>query len=75
MKIVLVALLAAVAAIGANFALLGYANGSSDPVGRLTPRVSLPDTTTSTGTTTGTTATETGDDDGGRKRGDGPDDD
>ena len=71
MKIVLVALLAAAAAIGANFALLGYASGSSDPVGRLTPRVSLPETTNSTGTTT----TETGDDDGGRKHGDGPDDD
>ena len=72
MKIVLVALLAAVAAIGANFALLGYANGSSDPVGRLTPRVSLPETTTSTNTMT--TETGNGDDDGGKRR-DGPDDD
>jgi hypothetical protein len=72
MKIVLVALLAAVAAIGANFALLGYANGSNDPVGRLTPRVSLPETTTSTSTTT--TETGNGDDDGGKRR-DGPDDD
>lgn len=71
MKIVLVALLAAAAAIGANFALLGYANGSSDPVGRLTPRVSLPETTTPTSTTT----TETGSNDGGGKRRDGPDDD
>lgn len=70
MKIVLVALLAAAAAIGANFALLGYANGSSDPVGRLTPRVSLPETTTPASTTT----TETGNDDGGKRR-DGPDDD
>ena len=73
MKIVLVALLAAVAAIGANFALLGYANGSSDPVGRLTPRVSLPETTTSTSTTT-TETDGNGDDDGGKRR-DGPDDD
>jgi hypothetical protein len=71
MKIMLVALLAAAAAIGANFALLGYANGSSDPVGRLTPRVSLPQTTTPTSTTT----TETGNDDDGGKRRDGPDDD
>jgi hypothetical protein len=71
MKIVLVALLAAAAAIGANFALLGYANGSSDPVGRLTPRVSLPETTTPTSSTT----TETGNDDDGSKRRDGPDDD
>jgi len=71
MKIVLVALLAAAAAIGANFALLGYANGSNDPVGRLTPRVSLPETTTRTSTTT----TETGNDDDGSNRGDGPDDD
>ena len=71
MKIVLVALLAAVAAIGANFALLGYANGSSDPVGRLTPRVSLPETTTPTSTTT----KETGNDGDDGKRSDGPDDD
>ena len=74
MKIVLVALLAAVAAIGANFALLGYANGSSDPVGRLTPRISLPETTTSTNTTTTETGNGNGDDDGGKRR-DGPDDD
>ena len=72
MKIVLVALLAAVAAIGANFALLGYANGGSDPVGRLTPRISLPETTISTSTTT--TETGNGEDDGGKRR-DGPDDD
>jgi hypothetical protein len=71
MKIVLVALLAAAAAIGANFALLGYANGSNDPVGRLTPRVSLPETTARTNTT----RTETGNDDDGNKHRDGPDDD
>jgi type IV secretory pathway protease TraF len=37
----LVALLAA-AAIAANIALLGYATSSSDPVGNLSPRTSLP---------------------------------
>ncbi len=71
MKIVLVALLAAAAAIGANFALLGYANDNSDPVGRLTPQVTLPEPAASTGTepTTTQTSTETGD---GREQ---PDDD
>jgi hypothetical protein len=33
---------AAAAAIAANLALLGYAGGSSDPVGKLTPHASLP---------------------------------
>jgi hypothetical protein len=58
MKILVIALLAAVAAIGANFALLGYANDNSDPVGNLTPRVSLPDPTTSTATSTESSTTE-----------------
>jgi len=91
MKILVIALLAAVAAIGANFALLGYANDNSDPVGNLTPRVSLPDPTTSTATrtessttertTTTDVQTETSDDNGGgggsgRNRGrDHPEDD
>lgn len=70
MKIAFVAVLAAVAAIGANFALLGYANDRTDPVGRLTPRVSLPEPTTSTTTTT---RTETGGDHGQGR--DHPDDD
>jgi hypothetical protein len=79
MKILAVAVLAAAAAIGANFALLGYANDNSDPVGNLTPRVSLPEpattarattqeTTTERTTTNGTT-TETGDDSGGSGKG------
>jgi hypothetical protein len=88
MKILVVALLAAAAAIGANFALLGYANDNSDPVGNLTPQVSLPEpatmstrTTTTQPTTTAETQTETGDDSGGgrgrgRNRGrDHPEDD
>jgi hypothetical protein len=33
---------AAAAAIAANLALLRYAGGSNDPVGRLTPHASLP---------------------------------
>jgi hypothetical protein len=78
MKILAVAVLAAAAAIGANFALLGYANDNSDPVGNLTPQVSLPEPTTTARTTTqetpertttnGTT-TETGDDNGGSGKG------
>ena len=88
MKVLVVALLAAAAAIGANFALLGYANDNSDPVGNLTPQVSLPEpattstrTTTTQPTTTAETQTETGDDSGGgrgrgRNRGrDHPEDD
>ena len=88
MKILAVAVLAAAAAIGANFALLGYANDNSDPVGNLTPQVSLPEPatnarTTTQGTTTerttSTATTETGDDSGkgsGRNRGrDHPEDD
>ncbi|HXZ57172.1 MAG TPA: hypothetical protein VEG40_06285 [Gaiellaceae bacterium] len=37
----LVALVAA-AVIAANIALLGYATSSSDPVGNVSPRISLP---------------------------------
>lgn len=33
---------AAAAAIAANLALLSYARGGNDPVGKLTPHVSLP---------------------------------
>ena len=78
MKILAVAVLAAAAAIGANFALLGYANDSSDPVGNLTPQVSLPEPATTARTTTqettterttSTATTETGDDSGGSGRG------
>ena len=89
MKILAVAVLAAAAAIGANFALLGFANDNSDPVGKLTPQVSLSDPATTVGTTTQETTTErvttaetrtgTGDDSGGgggRNRGrDHPEDD
>ena len=78
MKILAVAVLAAAAAIGANFALLGYANDNSDPVGNLTPQVSLPEPATTartttqettTGRTTSTATTETGDDSGGSGKG------
>jgi hypothetical protein len=79
MKILAVAVLAAAAAIGANFALLGYANDNSDPVGNLTPQVSLPDPTTTARTTTQETTTErtttnetttaTGEDNGGSGKG------
>jgi len=78
MKILAVAVLAAAAAIGANFALLGYANDNSDPVGNLTPQVSLPEPATTARTTTqettterttSTATTETGDDSGGSGRG------
>jgi hypothetical protein len=78
MKILAVAVLAAGAAIGANFALLGYANDNSDPVGNLTPQVSLPEPATTARTTTqettterttSTATTETGDDSGGSGRG------
>jgi hypothetical protein len=79
MKILAVAVLAAAAAIGANFALLGYANDNSDPVGNLTPQVSLPEPattartttqdTTTERTTTNETTTETGDDSGGSGKG------
>ena len=78
MKILAVAVLAAAAAIGANFALLGYANDNSDPVGNLTPQVSLPEPTTTARTTTqettterttSTATTETGDDSGGSGKG------
>jgi hypothetical protein len=44
-KLLLASLLiaaAAVAAIAANLALLRYATASNDPVGKLTPRASLP---------------------------------
>jgi hypothetical protein len=86
MKILAVAVLAAAVAILANFALLGYANDNSDPVGNLTPQVSLPEPattaqTTTQRTTTSETQTETGDDSGGggghgRNRGrDHPEDD
>jgi len=78
MKILAVAVLAAAAAIGANFALLGYANDNSDPVGNLTPQVSLPEPATTARTTTqettterttSTATTETGDDSGGSGKG------
>ena len=77
MKILAVAVLAAAAAIGANFALLGYANDNSDPVGNLTPQVSLPEPATTARTTTQettterttSTQTETGDDSGGSGKG------
>jgi len=78
MKILAVAVLAAAAAIGANFALLGYANDNSDPVGNLTPQVSLPEPATTARTTTqettterttSTAPTETGDDSGGSGKG------
>ena len=78
MKILAVAVLAAAAAIGANFALLGYANDNSDPVGNLTPQVSLPEPPTTARTTTqetrterttSTATTETGDDSGGSGKG------
>jgi hypothetical protein len=77
MKILAVAVLAAAAAIGANFALLGYANDNSDPVGSLTPQVSLPEPATTARTTTqetterttSTATTETGDDSGGSGKG------
>jgi hypothetical protein len=80
MKILAVAVLAAAAAIGANFALLGYANDNSDPVGNLTPQVSLPEPATTARTTTqettterttSTATTETGDDSGGSGKGQG----
>jgi hypothetical protein len=82
MKILAVAVLAAAAAIGANFALLGYANDNSDPVGNLTPQVSLPEPATTARTTTqettterttSTATTETGDDSGGSGKGRGRD--
>jgi hypothetical protein len=69
MKILAVAVLAAAAAIGANFALLGCANDNSDPVGNLTPQVSLPEPATTARTTTNETTTETGDDSGGSGKG------
>jgi hypothetical protein len=78
MKILAVGVLAAAAAIGANFALLGYANDNSDPVGNLTPQVSLPEPATTARTTTqettterttSTATTETGDDSGGSGKG------
>lgn len=78
MKIALAALVAAALATLANFTLLGYANDSSDPVGNLTPQVSLPDPATTGSTTTedrttstATTRTETepGDDGHRRRRG------
>jgi hypothetical protein len=69
MKILAVAVLAAAAAIGANFALLGYANDNNDPVGNLTPQVSLPEPPTTARSTTNETSTETGDDSGGSGRG------
>jgi hypothetical protein len=76
MKILAVAVLAAAVAIGANFALLGYANDNSDPVGNLTPQVSLPEPATTARTTTQErttertrSTTETGDDSGGSGKG------
>ncbi len=42
LAVLLLVVVAAAGAIAANLALLDYATGASDPVGKLTPRANLP---------------------------------